>query len=89
MFASHTFIYNLKHGMYHVHIPKDMYLHDILVGKKNEIKIFDQNGFYDWVLVNLLLKQQHYDFWDRTDGIWEILWIVKTSGTFGAGWANI
>ena len=31
MFASNTFIYNLKHGMYHVHIPKDMYLHDILV----------------------------------------------------------
>ena len=25
------FMYHLKHGMYLVHIPKDMYLHDIPV----------------------------------------------------------
>ena len=45
MFASNTFIYNLKHGMYHIHIPKDMYLPDILVGKKNEIKILTRTDF--------------------------------------------
>ena len=45
MFASHTFIYNLKHGMYHVHIPKDMYLHDILVGKKMKLKFLTRMDF--------------------------------------------
>ena len=53
------------------------------------MKNFDQNGFYDWVLAkfchNLLLKQQCYDFEIEQMEYGEILWIVKTSSTFGAG----
>ena len=41
-----TYIYlQLKTWYYHVHIPKDMYLHDIPVGKKMKLKFLTTIDF--------------------------------------------
>ena len=58
--------------MHHRCILNNMHLQLIPVCMQKNLK-FWLEWIYDWKLAkfhhNLLLKQQHYDFWDRADGI--------------------